>query len=80
MDTIELKSNFHELIDNIKNDTLLVRFYDIMLKANNIREGSLLSRLTKEEYHELMLAYQESDSAMNTISHKEMKKKHQKWL
>ena len=80
MDTIELRSNFHELIDNIKNDTLLTRFYDIMLRANNLREGSLLSRLTKEEHYELMLAYRESENKGNNISHKEMKIKHKKWL
>ena len=80
MDTIELKSNFHELIDNIKNDTLLTRFYDIMLRANSTGEGSLLGRLTKEEHHELILAYRESENKENNISHKEMKTKHKKWF
>lgn len=80
MDTIELRSNFHELIDNIKNDNLLIRFYDIMLRANDMKEGSLLRRLTKEEHHELMLSYQESEDEENNFSHEEMKKKHHKWL
>lgn len=80
MDTIELRNNFHKLIDTINNDTLLTRFYDIMLRANNIKEGSLLSRLTKEEHQELMLAYRESENKKNNIGHKEMKIKHEKWL
>ena len=80
MDSIELRNNFHNLINSIKNDTLLIRFYDIMTIVKNTKEGTLLGRLTKEEYEELMLAYKESEDEENLISHEEMKKKHQKWL
>jgi len=80
MDSIELRNNFHILIDSIKNDALLMRFYDIMTRAKNTKEGILLGRLTKEEYKELMLAYKESEDEENLLSHKEMKEKHKKWL
>ncbi|MCD4746344.1 MAG: hypothetical protein K8R58_08600 [Bacteroidales bacterium] len=80
MDSIELRNNFHNLINSIKNDTLLIRFYDIMTIVKNTKEGTLLGRLTKEEYEELMHAYKESEDEENLISHEEMKKKHQKWL
>jgi hypothetical protein len=80
MDSIELRNNFHNLIDSIKNDALLMRFYDIMTRAKNTKEGILLGRLTKEEYKELMLAYKESEDEENLLSHKEMKEKHKKWL
>ncbi|MCK4664951.1 MAG: hypothetical protein KAT68_18925 [Bacteroidales bacterium] len=80
MDSIELRNNFHNLINNIKNDVLLMRFYDIMIRAENTEEGKLMGRLTKEEYEELMLAYKESEDEENLISHEEIKKKHKKWL
>ena len=57
-----------------------MRFYDIMTRAKNTKEGILLGRLTKEEYKELMLAYKESEDEENLLSHKEMKEKHKKWL
>ncbi len=80
MDSIELKNNFHNLIDSIKNDALLMRFYDIMTRAKNRKEGALLGRLTKEEYKELMLAYKESEDEENLLSHKDMMEKHKRWL
>ena len=80
MDSIELKNNFHNLIDSIKNDALLMRFYDIMTRAKNRKEGALLVRLTKEEYKELMLAYKESEDEENLLSHKGMMEKHKRWL
>ena len=80
MDSIELRNSFHNLIDSIKNDTLLMRFYDIMTRAENTKEETLLGRLTKEEYEELMLAYNESENEESLISHEEMKKKHKIWL
>ena len=80
MDSIELRNNFHNLIDSIKNDALLMRFYDIMTRAKNTKEGTLLGRLTKEEYKELMLAYKESEDEENLRSHEEMKEKHKRWL
>ena len=80
MDSIELKNNFHNLIDSINNDILLMRFYDIMSTVKNTGSGTLLGRLTKEEYEELMLSYKESEDEENLISHEEMKEKHKKWL
>ena len=35
MTTIELKKNFHRLIDSIDNEGLLLRFYDLILKKKN---------------------------------------------
>jgi len=80
MNSIELRNNFHSLIDKIKNDALLMKFYEIMIKAKDNKEGELISCLTKEEYEELIISYQESKDESNLISHDEMKNKHSKWL
>jgi len=41
MTTVELKTNFHQLIDKISNEAMLVKFYEIMSTANVSNEGSL---------------------------------------
>ena len=80
MNTLELKTNFHQLIDNINNELMLSKFYSIMTKINETPEGALWSRLTKEEQEELMEADMESENQANLIPHSEIQKKHKKWL
>ena len=55
MTTIELKTNFHKLIDNINNDDVLYRFYEILEKAKETKEGSLWARLSPNEQQELIM-------------------------
>jgi hypothetical protein len=80
MNTIELKKNFHLLIDSIDNENLLINFYDIIKKRSSVKEGQLWERLTNLEKEELLLSLDESNNPENLISHEEIKKKHQKWL
>ena len=39
MNTVEIKQNFHTLIDQIDNECLLVNFYELMKKRSSAREG-----------------------------------------
>ncbi len=80
MTTIELKSNFHRLIDNINNDNVLTKFYDILSRVNDSKEEILWSRLSIQEQEELFIIEKESHDPQNLISHSEMNKKHKKWL
>jgi hypothetical protein len=80
MTTVELKKNFHTLIDRIDNERLLKDFYDLFLRRSQSEEGTLWSNLTTKEQEELLLSEEESNYETNLISHQEMKKKHQKWL
>jgi hypothetical protein len=80
MTTIELKSKFHKLIDNINNDNVLSKFYDILSRVKESAEGSLWDRLSPDEQDELILIERESHNPENLISHSEMIKKHKKWL
>jgi hypothetical protein len=80
MTTIELKSNFHKLIDKIDNDNLLLKFYDILSRVKETKEGTLWSRLSSLEQDELIIIEKESHNPQNLISHSEMIKKHKKWL
>ena len=80
MNTVELKKNFHLLIDSIDNENLLFSFYDLIKKRYSTKEGQLWSRLTNQEQEELILALEESKNPENLISHEEMVTKHKKWL
>jgi len=80
MTTIEIKSNFHKLIDNIENENILTKFYEIMLNAKAMKEESLWTSLTQKEQEELLEIEKESQDPANLIDHSEMKSKHKKWL
>jgi len=80
MNTIELKQNFHHLIDSIDNEKLLINFYDLIKKRSSAKEGQLWNRLTTHEQEELLLSLEESENPENLIDHEEMKMKHKKWL
>jgi hypothetical protein len=79
MNTIELKRNFHQLIDKIDNESLLKDFYEL-LKHRSANEGELWNNLSNSEKEELLLTLEESKNPYNLKSHDEMKKKHKKWL
>jgi hypothetical protein len=80
MNTIELKQNFHHLIDSIDNENLLINFYNLIKKRSLAKEGQLWNKLTDQEQEELLLSLEESENPENLISHDEMIKKHKKWL
>ena len=80
MKTVELKNNFHHLIDSISNDGVLEKFYSIMLKTKEQREGKLWARLTEEERQELLLTDIESEDKDNLIPSEKIESKHSKWL
>ena len=80
MTTLELKNNFHHLIDSIENENLLKEFYELMLRKKASKDGRLWTMLSKDEIEELLKANEESENPDNLISHEEMKKKYSKWL
>ena len=80
MDALELKNNFHHLIDEIENERFLWKFYNIMKRRLKTDDGELWATLSKEEQEELLLAEQESKDSDNLLSFDDVKKKHEKWL
>ncbi|MBW8326891.1 MAG: hypothetical protein K0M50_19160 [Prolixibacteraceae bacterium] len=80
MNALEIKTNFHHLIDQINNEHLLIKLYRIMEQASSTPEGQLWSRLTEAEKIELLKIEQEVLSDSNLISNEQMQTKHQKWL
>ena len=80
MNTIELKNNFHQLIDSINNDNILSKFYVIMAKMKERTDEKLWARLSVEEQEELIRADIDSNDPANLIPQTEIQKKHRKWL
>ena len=76
----EIKTNFHHLIDEIDNEPLLMKFYDLLLKSRVQEEGELWNQLSEDQKNELLIAESESHYQKNLIDHKTQKAKHRKWL
>jgi hypothetical protein len=80
METTQLKTDFHRLIDSFNNERILAKFYGLMSKSKESSDGLLWSRLNPDEQEELLLSDIESENPDNLISFTEIQKKHQKWL
>lgn len=80
MSTLEIKKSFHNLIDTIDNENILLFFYDMMKRKSSSKDGQIWNKLSVEQKEELLLSVKESENSDNLISHEEMKNKHNKWL
>jgi hypothetical protein len=80
MTAIELKNNFHHLIDSIDNESVLQQFYELMLQKRTLKDGKLWNKLSKAETEELLMANEESENPDNLIPHEDIKKKYTEWL
>lgn len=80
MNTIELKNNFHELIDNFEDESVLSSFFELMQNANSKENGRLWNRLSIAEQEELLIALEESEFDNNLIDNDEVMSKYKEWL
>jgi hypothetical protein len=75
MDTVKLKSDLHKLVDEVQNAQLLQAVYDFLKSGNRSKNGVLWEKLTEEERHEVLLAFEESEHDYNLIEQKKAFKK-----
>ena len=80
MNIIEIKTNFHHLIDQMSDEQLLIKLYHIMEQASSTKDGQLWNRLTEDEQIELLKIEREVQSGKGLISNEQMQAKHKKWL
>ncbi len=80
MKTIELRNNIHNLIDKIDNNNILIRFYELLQKRVDSKDGQFWNRLTEKEQKELLLSETEANDKNNLIDSDELFEKHKKWL
>ncbi|HEY2583563.1 MAG TPA: hypothetical protein VGI43_17255 [Mucilaginibacter sp.] len=77
---MNIKDDFHQLIDNIEDEQLLQHFYQLIQKISDGQNGHLWNNLTEDKKNELLLAYEESFDADNLLSHDQVKRQHERWL
>ncbi|HMG10490.1 MAG TPA: hypothetical protein VK609_18390 [Mucilaginibacter sp.] len=77
---MNIKDNFHHLIDTIDNEQLLKGYYELIKQLDINQSGNLWNNLNENERQELIIAYDESFDNKNLLSHEEVKKQHGKWL
>lgn len=73
----ELKSDFHELIDQVNDPELLLQFYDAI--SQSVQPGSLWQSLTTKQQHEVLEAFEESEDETNLIPYSEIQSKYKQW-
>lgn len=76
----DIRKSLHQLIDEIDNDQLLMKFYDLLLKSKVHKEGDLWNQLSDEQRKELLISESESKYKENLVDHEKQKAKHKKWL
>ncbi len=76
MNTLELKTNFHHLIDSIDNKQLLESIYHLIKAKSKAQRGDLWAGLNHDEKDELLQSFQESEVAENLIGFDTIKNKH----
>ena len=67
METIELKSSIHKIVDGIQNEQLLKTIYDFLKIRETSKPGRLWDSLTEDQKQEVLLAYDESEDENNLI-------------
>lgn len=70
METLELKSNIHKIVDAIQNEQVLQTLYDFLKLKEFEKDGSLWKSLNDEQKQEVMLAYEESEDERNLVDAK----------
>ncbi|MFC2089236.1 hypothetical protein ACFLT1_00560 [Bacteroidota bacterium] len=76
----DIKNNFHHLIDEIDNDGLLMRFYELMKKSKGQKDGDLWNQLSDEQKDLLLLTEEQSRDPKKLIDHKTQIAKHKNRL
>ncbi len=67
METLELKSNIHKIVDGIQNEQLLKTLYDFLKIRETDKPSGLWDSLTEQQKQEVLLAYNESEDESNLI-------------
>ena len=71
MNSAELKSNLHQLIDGIQNKNLLESILALLTERKSSKTGALWNSLSDEQQQEVLDAYEESEDPNNLTPHSE---------
>jgi thiamine pyrophosphate-dependent acetolactate synthase large subunit-like protein len=83
MTQLEIKTNFHKLIDEIEDQKQLSRLYDYMLIIKQNIENTneeWWDELTEAQKADIDLSIKESEDERNLIPHEQVMEEAKKWL
>lgn len=67
METINLRSNIHKIVDRIQSEQSLQKLYNLLKVWDTNKPGQLWDSLTEEQKQEVLIAYDESEDENNLI-------------
>ncbi|MEO5673274.1 MAG: hypothetical protein ABIQ74_01385 [Chitinophagales bacterium] len=79
METPELKSQLHHLIDQLDDPNILGEYYKEIKKAVAVSKTKLWDTLTDDQKQEVLLSYEESKDPGNLVDHETVMKKYDQW-
>jgi hypothetical protein len=80
MTLTQLKSNLHNLIDEIENEDILEIYYNEIRKLVSSSKHRIWDTLTEEEKKEVLISFEESEDDKNLIDNEQVMSKYKKWL
>ncbi len=80
MNTAELKSDIHKLIDQLDNEQLLLEYYNEMKSLIQKDCVSAWDTLTDEQKKEIILSWEESEDEATLIENKEVFRRYKDML
>ncbi len=75
-----IKKQFHTLIDQAEDETVLTHFYDAFAASVEAREGSFWDGLSAEQQASMKESYEESKQPEKLIPNVDVWKKYDKWI
>ena len=76
----QLKSNLHQLIDELESTELLEEYYNEIKRIVNSSKHRIWDTLTEEQKKEVLLSFDETNDENNLIDNEEIMNKYKKWL
>jgi len=68
METIDLRSNIHKIVDGIRSEQSLQKLYDFLKVWDTNKHDQLWDSLTEKQKQEVLLAYSESENEDDLIA------------
>ncbi|MBS1658677.1 MAG: hypothetical protein K1X63_05330 [Chitinophagales bacterium] len=79
METIELKSQLHRLIDQLNDPVILDQYYEEIKRIVNLSKSGLWDSLNEDQKQEVLLSFEESENDDNLVDHETVMKKYNQW-
>ena len=79
METIELKSQLHRLIDQLNDPVILDQYYEEIKRIVNLSKSGLWDSLNEDQKQEVLLSFEESENDDNLVDHETVMRKYNQW-